>query len=117
MEALLSRLDRPRFLAAEEVADDRCDFSSTALEREVAGIEQVDFGLWIVAFEGFRASRQKERIVLAPHGKKRWPLCAKVLLEFGVERDVALVVAEQVELDLVIAGQGEQRRVEGPSIG
>ena len=39
IEALLSRLDRPRFLAGEEVADDRCDFMALTLEREMTGIE------------------------------------------------------------------------------
>ena len=82
----------------------------------MTGIEQTDFGVGVVAFESLRASRQKEGIVLAPHRKKRRPLCTKVLLEFGVERNVALVVAEQVELDLIIAGPGKQRRVEGPGI-
>ena len=82
----------------------------------MTGIEQTDFGVGVVAFESLRASRQKEGIVLAPHRQKRRPLCAKVLLEFGVERDVAFVVAEQIELYLVIAGPGKQRRVEGPGI-
>src|SRR5215831_4164991 len=99
IEALLSRLDRPRFLAGEEVTDDHCDFMAMALEREMTSIEQVDFGVGVVAFESLRASRQKEGIVLAPHRKKRRPLCTKVLLEFGVARDVALIVAEQVELE------------------
>ena len=57
--------------AGEEVANDRCDLRATTLERKMAGIEQMDFGLRVVALEGFRASRQKERIVLAPHRKKR----------------------------------------------
>src|SRR5262249_53717282 len=67
--------------ASEEIANDRCDLRATTLQRKMAGIEQMDFGLWIVALEGFRASRQKERIVLAPHRKKRRLLCTEVVLE------------------------------------
>src|SRR5262245_36972925 len=77
IEALLSTPQWPRFLAGEEVADDHCDFGSTALEREMTGVEQVDFGVRIVAFEGLRAGRQKEGVVLAPHRKKRRLLCAE----------------------------------------
>jgi hypothetical protein len=73
-----------RFLAGEKVADDHCDFRSTALESEMTGLKQVDFGVRVVALEGLRAGRQKEGIVLAPHRKKRRPLCAEVLLEFGI---------------------------------
>src|SRR6516225_8302065 len=116
IEVLRSRPEGPRFLASEEVTDDHCDFRSMALEREMTSIEQVDFGVGVVAFESLRASRQKERIVLAPHRKKRRPLCAEVVLEFGIKRDVAFIVAKQVELYLVIAGPGEECRVERPSI-
>ena len=70
--------------ASEKIANDRRNLRATTLQRKMAGIEQMDFGLWIVAFERFRASRQKERIVLAPHRKKRRLLCTKVVLEFGV---------------------------------
>src|SRR5262245_23930120 len=55
----------------------------------MAGIEQMDFGLWIVALEGCRGRRQKERIVLAPHRKKRRLLCTEVVLEFRVSRWLA----------------------------
>jgi hypothetical protein len=108
---------RELFYAIEEVANDRRDLRPATLEREMAGIEQTDFGLRVVALERFRAGRQKERIVLAPHGKKRRARVAKVLLELGVERDIALIVAEQVELDLVVAGPGKKRGVKGPGIG
>jgi len=67
IEALLSRPERPRFLTGEEVADDRCNLSSTALESEMTGIEKVDFSVRVVAFESLCTGRQKEGIVLAPY--------------------------------------------------
>ena len=42
--------------------------------------------------------------------------CAEIVLKFGIEPDVALIVTEQIELDLVVAWPGEERRVERPSV-
>src|SRR5262245_6776164 len=86
------------------------------LEREMTGVEQVDFGVRIVAFEGLRARRQEERIVPAPYREQRRMLRAEVLLEFGIQRDIGLVIAEQIELDLVVAGPGEESGIKGPGI-
>jgi hypothetical protein len=47
------------------------------------------------------AGRQEERIVPAPHGKEWRLVGAEVVLECRIERDVALVVAEQIQLDLI----------------
>ena len=53
-----------RQLSSGEVADDRRDFGSLAFQGEVAGIEQVDLCLRIVAFEGLGPSLQEERSFL-----------------------------------------------------
>jgi hypothetical protein len=103
-------------LAGEEVSAARRALRSLAFQREMPGVEQMDFGIRVVSFEGLGAGRQEERIVLAPYREKLGPPGADVLLEFGIERDIALVVAEQIKLDLVIAGSGEERRVDGPGI-
>ena len=50
-----------------------------------------------------------------PAGRKKGSFFPHTL-EFGIERDVALIVAKQVELNLVIAGPGEEFRIERPSI-
>src|SRR5215472_2836997 len=93
-----------------EVADRRRDLSCMRFQREVARLEEADHRAWNVALERFGARRQKERIVLAPHGEKRRPPRAEVFLEFRIQRDIAGVVEEQVELDVVVAGPSEQRR-------
>src|SRR6516225_12413112 len=82
----------------------------------MTGFEQMHFGVRTVALERVRASWQEERIVLAPHSEQWWLLGADVFLEFGVERDIALIVAEQIELDLVVARAGEERRIQRPAI-
>src|SRR5262249_23578197 len=83
----------------------------------MAGVKQMDFGVRIVAFERLRADGEEKRIVLAPYGEQRGTPRADVLLELGIERHVALVIAEQIELDFVITGTGKQRRVQRPGVG
>ena len=70
-------------------------------QREVASIEETDGGIWNVAFEGIGACWQKEWIVLAPHRKKRRLVLAEIKLEGRIERDIAFVVAKQIQLDLI----------------
>ena len=82
----------------------------------MACFEQMDFGVRIVPSERLGAGGQEKRIVLAPHGQQWRPLCPEIFLEFGIERDIALVVAEQIELDLVIAVSGKERGIESPGI-
>src|SRR5215813_7614600 len=84
----------------QELTDRRGDLVAVCLERKVAGVQEAHICGRDVTFECLRTRRQEERIVLAPHGKKRRLMLAKIGLEFGIERDVALVVAEQVELHL-----------------
>jgi hypothetical protein len=68
------------------------------LQREVPGVEDMDLRTGKVALEGLGAGREEERIVLAPHRQKLRLVLAEVGLELRVQGDVALVVAEQVEL-------------------
>jgi hypothetical protein len=82
------------------------------LERKVACVEQLHLCVPVVALERFRTARKKKRIVLAPDGQQRWLLGAEVILEFGIQRHVAGVVQEKVELDLVVAGPGQERGIE-----
>src|ERR1700681_4257082 len=79
-------------LTGEELADDRRDLGSPAFEREMAGVEEMDFGVGVVAFEGIGTGWQEERIVPAPYCEQRRPVVADVFLEFRIERDIALVV-------------------------
>src|SRR5262249_48475910 len=82
----------------------------------MTGVEQVNLGVRIVASEGPGARRQEERVVLAPYREQGWPAGADVLLESRVERNVALIVAEKVQLDLVITGTRKQCGIQSPCI-
>ena len=46
-----------RQFAGEKIADDGCDLGRMTFERKMAGLEQVNLGVWIIAFEGLRARR------------------------------------------------------------
>ena len=98
--------------AGKEVADGRRDLGGVGLQREMAGVEEADDGVGNVALERLRARRQEERIVLAPDGEERRLVGPEIVLEGRVERDVALIVAEQVELQVGDAWPGQVEVVE-----
>src|SRR5262245_28168142 len=102
----------PDHSGPEEVPDRSRDLCAMCFEREVPRVEEVDDRTRNIALERLGARRQEERIVLAPHREQRRPVRAEVLVELRVQSDIARVVEEQVELDLVVAGTSEQRRVE-----
>src|SRR5215510_5832483 len=104
-------------LLGQKVSDRRRDFGCMGLECEMAGVEEPYLSVAVVALERLRARRQEERVVLAPHRKQRRPMRAEVFVELRVERHIAGVIEEQVELDLVVAGPSEQRRVERIALG
>src|SRR5215471_12913360 len=82
------------------------------LEREVACIEEMDRGARNVALERLSTSRQEKGIVLSPRRQEAWPVSPEVVLELRVERNVAFVVAEQVQLNFVGAGARQIEVVE-----
>src|SRR5215471_19957964 len=98
--------------ARQEIADCRSDLVTVRLEGEVAGVEEAHVSVWNVTLERLGARRQEKRVVLAPSCQKRRLVLAKIGLEFGIEGDVALVVAEQVELHLISARSSEIEVVE-----
>src|SRR5215472_18396282 len=86
------------------------------LEREVAGFQQPDVGARDVTLKGLGSSGQEERVVPAPDGQQRWLARPEVLLERGVQLDVAGVVEEEIQLNLVRARTGEVVVVEGVTV-
>src|SRR3954452_3191132 len=79
------------------------DFLRVRLQREMTGVKELHQGVRIIALERFGAGRNKEWVVLAPDREERRRVLAEIVLEGRIERDVALVVAEQVELHIVRA--------------
>ena len=72
----------------------------------MAGVKEAHVSVWNVTLERLGARRQEERVVLAPSCQKRRLVLAKIGLEFGIQRDVAFVVPEEVELDFISTGAG-----------
>src|SRR5262245_55306483 len=103
-------------LSVEEVADRTGDFGGMGLQGEVTGVEEAHLGRRDVTLERFRAWRKEERVVLAPDREQARRVLTEVFLERGVKRDVALVVAEQVQLDFIGARTGKVVIVQGDTI-
>src|SRR5262245_3688119 len=98
--------------ARQEIADYRSDLVRVRLEGEVAGVEEAHVSVWNVTLERLGALRQEKRIVFAPGCQKRRLVLAKIELEFGIQRDVALVVTEEVELHFICTGTSQIEIVE-----
>src|ERR1700692_844955 len=98
--------------SGEEVADRRGNLFCMRFQRKVAGVEEANDRIGNVASERLRPGRQEERIVPAPYGEKWRPVGAKVVLKDRIERNVAPVVTEQIQLNVVGAGTCEIEIVE-----
>ena len=101
----------------EEIADRRSDFVAVRLKGKVARVEEPHLGARDVALERLRARWQEERIVLAPNRQKPRLVLAEIGLEFRIEHNVALVVAEEIELRLIGAETGQIEAVKRISVG
>ena len=99
-------------ISGKEIADCGCNFRSVRFKCKVTGVEEADDGVRHVALERLCSRRQEERIVLAPRREKTRLMGTEILLKGRVQRDVALVVAKEVELHLVRARACEVEIVE-----
>src|SRR6185437_15425841 len=113
----VSMVGTPKKASGEEFADCRGDLDGVGLQGEMTAIEEPDDRLRNVALERLGPRRQEERIVLAPHGKQRRLVGAEIAVKTRIERDIALVVAQQIELDLVGAGSCQVEIVERLAVG
>src|SRR5712691_4597856 len=99
-------------LGSEEVADRNRDLLDMRFQGEMAGVEEADDRTGHVPRERLGTGRQEERIVLAPDREEGWLVRAEIVLEGGVQRDIALVVADEVQLDLIGTGTGQIESIE-----
>ena len=82
------------------------------LQREVAGIVEMHFRARNVALESLGAGRDEGWIVLPPNDENGWMRATEILLEFGIERDIAAIIHQQIELNFIIARPRKQGVVE-----
>ena len=85
-------------LAPEELADCRRDLSTVGFEGEVAGVVEVYFSIGIVAWKRLGPGGRKEGVVPAPDREQRRSLGCQVFAELRIERDIARMVEEQLDL-------------------
>src|SRR5262245_61032859 len=93
---------RPR----KKVPYGRCDLVTVRLESEVSRLEELDLRFPDVTLEGLSTRRHEERVPAAPDRQQRRLVLAKVFLELRIHLDIARVVEEQVQLDLMGTGTG-----------
>src|SRR6516162_2272071 len=93
--------------AGKKIADGCPNFRRVGLQREMPRIKETHDRVRDVALESLGPLRQEERIILAPHRQKARLVGAEIFLEGGVERDVALIVPKQVQLQLGRAGPSQ----------
>jgi hypothetical protein len=98
-------------LTAEEVANRAGNLAGMRLERKMASVVKVKFGIGIITRKRLRAGGQEERVVLAPHCERRRAPRPEELLELRVKRDVTGVIKEEVKLDIVVARPRQMRGV------
>src|SRR5262249_62215801 len=85
--------------SGKKIADQRDDLVGLVLQREMAGVEEVELGVAKVALVRVRTVGGEDRVVLAPDDQRRRPVLAEIGLNGGIEGHVGAVVVEEVELD------------------
>ena len=70
-------------LAAEEIPHVGSDLAVVRFQREMACVKEVYLSVRNVFPVRFRAGRQEENVVLAPHGKHGRTVCAPSTMRFG----------------------------------
>src|SRR3984957_692564 len=87
------------------------DFLDARLQSEVAGIEELNRRVGIIATVRFGSGRDKERVVAAPNRKKRRLRLPKIFVKGRVELDVVGIVEEQIQLNVHVSRSRNHRRV------
>src|SRR5690242_4947180 len=86
------------------------------VQREMAGIEQVDIGARQVALERLRAGGDERGIVPPPDYQSWWLVLTQPRLPRRVRGDVCPVVGQQIGLDLALAGFRQVGVFIGPAV-
>src|SRR6266567_6481336 len=104
------------FIRRHEGPDELRNLIRCSIEREMARIKDVDFGLRHVAAIGLRFRKLERQVVFAPEDEKLRLLLAHPSLPLGVSVDVCAVVVEEVALNVGLAGLVEKGKFIAPEI-
>src|SRR5690349_7659836 len=80
------------------------------------GVEQVKLSFWQITLICFCSLYGEERIVLSPHDQRARLAGTEVLVPSVVEREVGVIIVEQVELDCVVSRAIEEDLVKRPIV-
>src|SRR5215469_4042247 len=100
----------------EEFAHPLGDETAIVFQREMPGINQVQFCFQNVSLVGFGSFNRKERIVLPPEDQHSRLSVAEVLVPTVIEREIRLIVVKQIELNFSVPRTIEEELVHGIAI-
>src|SRR5262249_6287879 len=102
---------RPSFrhMLAEQISQVRSDFIAIRFQSEVASVEQVELQRLQVAFVRLCPLSRKDLVVPAPDDQHRGLVLAEIRLPLRIQRRIAAVTQEQVELYFVVPRPVEQK--------
>lgn len=75
---------------------------AVGLQGKMSSVEKMEVDVFDVTTIGFRTCGWEDLIVLAPHDEHGRLVLAEVLLPLWVERWIATIAQEQIELDLIV---------------
>src|SRR5467141_2549040 len=104
------------FLHLHELTYQRRNIICCRIQREMTTIDNVDFGIWHISPVRFRLRGVKRCLVLAPNHQQARLLLTHPSLPPWIVFDVGAVVAEDVALNLDLAGLIEKRKFIRPQI-
>src|SRR5580692_3206871 len=107
VKARTSRSRRPGMLnwsplTKEEICDPLRDDAGPGLKRKVSCVDEQHLGIGLIALESSSTRWKEERIPLTPDREHRRPVLTEVLLPNWIERNIAAIVVNQIELYLLL---------------
>src|ERR1700735_877020 len=105
-----------RQIAVEEVVDHRRHDIELVLQREMARIEKMKIGVRQIPEIRSGAISGEYLVILTPYDQRRRFTLVKEGLELGIKRNVAAVIVEQIQLNVLVAGPVQQHLVVQPVV-
>ena len=103
-DRLFSRRVQARYLVLKKRSHDGRDLVDGFVQREVAGIQNMDLCTRHALLVDVRPGKSKGWVVPSPNYEKRRLVLSHPFLPFWIRRDIGLIIEEQVSLDLTLSG-------------
>src|ERR1700722_8161844 len=107
---------RSLFLPIHEIMHQRRNLIGFRVEREVAGVENVNLGVGHVLPIALRLAEIERQVMLAPDHQQTRLLLAHPGLPLGIGVDVRSIVVEEVGLNIRLSRLAQKRELVGPKI-